>query len=91
MMPPEMAAKIASILQQVKDPESGLAIDRLGLVERVRYNAPKGEMYIFTDFLSHRPGCPACAGIAMAVMASIQRDLAEAFRKEFPDLVIAFV
>jgi metal-sulfur cluster biosynthetic enzyme len=91
MIDPEMAEKIDSILERVKDPESGLSVARLGLVEKVRYNEEKKEMYIFTDFLSHRPGCLTCVGIAMAIMSTIRTDLEEEFKKEFPNLVIEFV
>jgi metal-sulfur cluster biosynthetic enzyme len=91
MIDPEMAEKIDSILERVKDPESGLSVARLGLVEKVRYNEEKKEMYIFTDFLSHRPKCLTCAGIAMAIMSTIRTDLEEEFKKEFPHLVIEFV
>ncbi len=66
-----MTEKIASILERVKDPESGLSVEEVGVVKRVRYNEEKKEMYIFTDFVSHLPGCLTCVGIAMAVMSTI--------------------
>jgi len=88
---PEMTEKIASILKTVKDPESGLSVEKLGVIRRVRYNEEKKEMYIFTDFVSHLPGCLTCAGIARAVISTILRDLKEEFQREFPDLVIEFV
>lgn len=90
-MNPEMTRKIAAILDRVKDPESGLALDRLGIIERVRYNEEKQQMYIFTNFLGHLPNCSSCSGIAMALMATIQRNLADEFKKEFPQLDIEFV
>ena len=90
-MLPEMSQKIQSILERVKDPESDLSFDRLVIVKRVRYNEDKNEMYIFTDFLQHRPGCIACSGVAMTIMATIQKNLTEEFRKEFPDISIEFV
>jgi metal-sulfur cluster biosynthetic enzyme len=90
-MDPQMTRKIGAILERVKDPESGLGIERLGIIERVRYNGEKQQMYIFTNFLGHRPNCPSCSGIALALMASIQRDLAQEFKKEFPELDIEFV
>ncbi len=86
-----MTEKIASILERVKDPESGLSVEEVGVVKRVRYNEEKKEMYIFTDFVSHLPGCLTCVGIAMAVMSTIVRNLNEEFQKEFPNLTIQFV
>lgn len=91
MMNPEMTRKIQSVLARVKDPESNLSVERLGLVKRVRYNEGKKELYIFADFRSHHPGCLTCFGIAMAVTAAIQRSLHEEFQKEFPELSIEFV
>ena len=90
-MDPEMTRKIAAILDRVKDPESGLGLDRLGIIERVRYNEEKQQMYIFTNFLGHLPNCPSCSGIALALMSTIRRNLAEEFKKEFPELGIEFV
>ena len=90
-MDPNMARKIQFVLDRVKDPQSDLSVDRLGLVKRVRYNEEKKEMYIFTDFLRHRPSCLTCHSIAVAVMATIQRNLDEEFKKEFPELTIEFV
>ncbi len=91
MMTPEMTAAIDSILDRVKDPESEISIARLGLVKRVRYNEEKKEMYIFTDFFSHRPACITCKGIAMAIMSTIIRNLEKEFKKEFPDLAVEFI
>ncbi|MBN2398346.1 MAG: hypothetical protein JXI32_08190 [Deltaproteobacteria bacterium] len=87
----EMTRKIDTILARVKDPESGLSLDRLGVVTRARYNEAKREMYIFTDFTDHLPSCFTCRGIAMAIMSSLMRDLKNEFEKEFPDITIEFV
>lgn len=90
-MDSEMKQKIDKILARVKDPESGLSLDQLGVVTRVRYNEEKREMYLFTDFLSHLPTCNTCRGIALAIMSSLMRSLKEEFEIEFPDLYIEFV
>ena len=86
-----MIARIEAILEKVKDPESGLSVAQLGIVKKVRYSADPGILYLFTDFGSHRPGCVTCAGIAMALSATILKNLEKEFRKEFPGLEIAFV
>lgn len=90
-MDPEMTDKIDAILGRVKDPESGLSLDRLGIVTRVRYNEEKREMYLFTDFAAHLPACNTCRSIAVAIMSSLMRALKEEFEKEFPDIAIEFV
>ena len=86
-----MIARIDSILERVKDPESGLSVAQLGIVTKVRFSEGPGILYIFTDFGSHRPGCVTCAGIAMALSATIQKNMEGAFREEFPGLEIVFV
>ena len=90
-MNPEMTRKIDAILARIKDPESGLPLDRLGVVTRVRYNEEKQEMYLFTDFMSHLPSCNTCRGIAGAIISTLMRNLKEEFEKEFPEITIEFV
>ena len=90
-MDSEMTQKIDAILGRIKDPESGLSLDRLGIVTRVRYNEEKREMYLFTDFLDHLPSCATCRGIAVAIMSSLMKSLKEEFEKEFTDITIEFV
>jgi len=50
-MDPEMAEKIASVLNRVKDPESGLSVEAVGCVTRVRYNEEKGN-FTYSPILS---------------------------------------
>jgi metal-sulfur cluster biosynthetic enzyme len=86
-----MREKIDSVLDRVKDPESDLSVAKLGLVKKVRWSEEHHHLYIFTDFVSRQPGCLTCAGIAMAISASILKNLEAEFHKEFPDLTIEFV
>lgn len=90
-MNPEMIKKIDAVLDRVKDPESGLPVSRLGVVERVRYSESLKKLYIFADFSSHMPRCSACSAVAGLVVDRITRDLAVEFHAEFPDLDVEFV
>ncbi len=90
-MTPEMQEKIEAVLDRVKDPESGYSLSELGIVERVRYNEEKKELYVFTDFLSHQPSCIACVGIASVVIAGLRRELVKELSLEFPDLNVQLV
>ena len=90
-MDPEMAKTIEAVLDRVKDPESGYSLARLGIVERIRYNAEQKELYVFTDFLSHQPSCIACVGIASVVISGLRRRLKEELSAEFPDLDVQLV
>lgn len=90
-MNPEMIKKIDAVLDRVKDPESGLSVSRLGVVERVRYSEASKKLYIFADFSSHMPRCSACAAVAGLIADRIARDLAVEFHVEFPNLDVEFV
>lgn len=81
-----MKRRIDQVLDRVKDPESGYSVADLGLIQRLRYNDEKKELYIFADFLSHQPGCMTCVGIASVVIDGIRRRLVEEFSREFPEL-----
>ena len=86
-----MIKKIDSVLDRVKDPESGLSVLHLGLVKRVRFSEAKKKLFIFTDFQSHMPDCKTCVFIAKLVSENILRNLTVEFNLEFPDLEIEFV
>ncbi len=90
-MDEEMKRKIDAVLDRVKDPESDLPISRLGVITRLRYNEEKKELYVFSDFLSHMPGCLTCVGIAATVIDGIKRRLRSELEAEFPQLSIVFV
>ena len=90
-MTKEMKDKLDEILNQVKDPESDLSISKLGLVKKFRYSEKQQILYVFIDFLSHRPSCKACVGISMLLESKITKDLEEALKNEFPYLSIQFV
>lgn len=90
-MDEEMKKRIDSVLEKVRDPESGLPVAALGVVKKIRFSAAQGILYVFTDFGSHQPRCPTCSAIAMALSATIQKDLEREFREAFPGLEIRFV
>lgn len=88
---PAVQEKIDEILDRVKDPESGLSIASIGLVRRIRVSDEHRYIYLDVPFDNHTPGCLACAGIAMAIVASIRRDLKAAFEEEFPGYTVEFI
>ena len=90
-MDEEMKNKIDSVLDRVKDPESGLSVSELGLVKKLRYSEGKKHLYVFTDFFKRHPGCLTCAAVASLVSSSIQKNLESELEKEFPDIIIEFV
>lgn len=88
-MKPEMTKKIDAVLERVKEPESGLSVNELGLIARLRYSEKKKKLYIFTNPVTSPPGC--CVIIAKLLQSATQKNLTEEFQKEFPDLSIEFL
>ena len=88
---PGVQKKIDTILDTVKDPESGLAISELGLVRRIRVVDDHKLIYLDIPFDDHTPGCLTCAGIAMVIVQGIRRELKSAFEREFPGYTVEFI
>lgn len=88
-MDEEMKRKIDGVLERVKEPESGLSIAGLGLVERLRYSEKHRKLVVFTNPIKSPPGC--CVIMAKLLQDATGKRLTEEFKKEFPDLSIEFV
>lgn len=86
-----MKRAIDAVLDRVKDPESGYSVADLGVVTRLRYNDRENELYVFTDFGAHQPGCLTCVGIASMIRDTLERRLTEEFEAEFPSVRVVFV
>ena len=87
-MDSNMKKKIDAVLERVKEPESGLSIAELGLVERLRYSEKHKKLIIFTNPTKSPPGC--CIIIAKLLQKATGKGLTKEFQKEFPDLSIEF-
>ena len=88
-MDSKMIEKIDAVLERVREPESGLSIAQLGLVERLRYSERRKKLYVFTRPIGSPPGC--CIIIAKLLQTTTGEGLKREFQKEFPDLSIEFV
>ena len=85
-----MKQKIDRILDTVKEPETGLSMAQLGFVERVRYNADRKKLTVFSSALkSNRKVC--CTVMQGLLISGTMNSLTEAFQKEFPDLAVEVV
>lgn len=89
-MDTKMTRKIDDVLERVKEPESGLSIAQLGLVERLRYSEKEKKLSVFTCFIkpNHLYCCTVLQGL---LISSVISALTAEFQKEFPDLSIEFV
>lgn len=83
-MDPEVKKKIDAALARVKEPQSELPINDLGIVQNIRYS--EKEMAVEVSLAVGYPSgyCPACAAINSVVEKTIERLVMEEFGKEFP-------
>jgi len=87
-MDTETIKKVDAVPERVKEPESGLSIAELGMVERLRYSEKHKKLIIFTRPINSPPGC--CIIIAKLLQNATGKRLTEEFQKEFPGLSIEF-
>lgn len=88
-MEDKMKRRIDGVLERVKEPESGLSIAELGLVERLRYSEKSRKLVVFTNPINSPPGC--CVITAKLLQDATGKRLTEEFQKVFPDLSIEFI
>lgn len=76
----EEKKKIIEILKRVKDPETGMDIVTLGLVDgfTVEENLTK----IFVNFQVNTPACFFCKTIAWKIIEDLSNRIVEEFEKE---------
>lgn len=86
-----MVEMLDAVLDEVRDPDSGLPIGQINVVRRFRYNAEKSELYIFSDFLTNEPKCMTCVALASAAIGIIKRLVVEAINERRPDLTVLWV
>ena len=85
-----MKKKIDAVLDRVKEPESGLSIAQLGLVERLRYSSASKTLYVCTSTIRHnRKQC--CTVLQGLLISGTLNSLTREFQKEFPDLSVEIV
>ena len=85
-----MKVKIDKILDTVKEPETGLSMAQLGLVERVRYIEDKKKLLVF--FCNLKPNHKYCCTVMQGLLISgVINALTDSFQKEFPDFAIEVV
>ncbi|AIF69091.1 hypothetical protein PAP_03355 [Palaeococcus pacificus DY20341] len=78
-LPPEVK-RVVSILEQVKDPETGLNIVEEGLVYGLTVEGKKVMVWLF--LARSTPECHFCQAIAMNVQRRILKDIISALKKE---------
>lgn len=85
-----MKEKIDSILDTVKEPETGLTMAQLGFVERIRYSEQQKKLTVFSSNLNaNRKLC--CTVMQGLLISGTKKSLTEAFQEAFPDLAVEVV
>jgi metal-sulfur cluster biosynthetic enzyme len=84
----EVQERIDRVLARVADPSSGLPLDQLGLVQRVRWRPAAAELVVFLHRLGRNKAC--CVGFNLLLLATVEQQLAEELAREFPGLAIRF-
>ena len=85
-MDPNIQKKLDDVLGRVKEPESGLNLSQLGLVERFRYNAKDRRLIVFKSKITPSKGC--CTLISNMLLHSTLESLIKELQYEFPDFSI---
>lgn len=79
----EMKGRVDTVLERVRDSDSGLTVGQMGLVERVRYSPQGNLMTVFTRAMHHTRGC--CTLLALTQQSRLLGLLEEEFKREFPE------
>jgi hypothetical protein len=84
-----MKQKIDDVLGSVKEPESGLSVGDIGLVQKFRYVSSKKTLYVYRNSILPSKGC--CTIISNMLLATTQKDFLDALKTAFPELSIELV
>ena len=84
-----MKQKIDAALDIVKEPESGLSVGEIGLVQKFRYVSAKKILYVYRNPIASSKGC--CTIMSNMLLATTQENFLDELKKSFPELAIELV
>jgi len=84
-----MKQKIDAALEIVKEPESGLSVGEIGLVQKFRYVSKKKTLYVYRNPIAPSKGC--CTIMSNMLLATTQKNFLDELKKVFPELTIELV
>ncbi len=88
-MDPGMIRKIDAVLERVREPEGGLPVRDIGLIQRLRYVPEEGKLKVFVNLVANPKAC--CFLITGAIEMNVVSNLKTELEKEFPELEIEVV
>jgi len=80
--------KIDRVLDGIQDPQTGMAISQMGLVEKIRYVEKSGKLIVFFKRLGHCKAC--CAALNLVMLSDFENAIKEGLKAEFPQFSVAF-
>ena len=81
-------AKVDSVLEGVREPQSYLSVAELDLVSHVSWSTQARRIVVEMNIGMPRFQCPACSAISGEVKRGLVRRLREEFEIEFPGYAI---
>ncbi len=88
-MDESMKKELDAVLDRVKEPESGLSLSEIGLVQKFRYLPHKKTLYVYRNPIHPTKGC--CTLISNMLLETVQKNLLAELRAAFPGLRIELV
>jgi len=80
--------KIDRVLDGIQDPQTGMTISQMGLVEKIRYVEKRRKLIVFFNRLGHCKAC--CAALNLVMLADFENAIKEGLKTEFPQFSVAF-
>ena len=80
--------KIDRVLDGIQDPQTGMTISQMGLVEKIRYVEKRRKLIVFFNRLGHCKAC--CAALNLVMLADFENAIKEGLKAEFPQFSVAF-
>ena len=78
-----MKQKIDAVLDRVRDPESGLTVAQLGLIQSFRFIEKGNKLVAFKSQMRSGKGC--CTLVANMLLHTTLKELISELEKEFPE------
>ncbi len=84
----QMEKTLQTVLDRVKDPETGLSVAQLGLVRKIRYVKESKKLLVLLTFI--RPGPVCCSLLSGMVLSTVKKNLQTKLERAFPELTVEY-
>jgi metal-sulfur cluster biosynthetic enzyme len=87
-MDEQMKKTLQAVLDRVKDPETGLSVAQLGLVQKIRYVKENKKLLVLLTFI--RPGPVCCSLLSGMILSAVKKELQTELERAFPELTVEY-